>query len=167
MLWWCKCCFMDWKCGVALSPLVHGRKQRKFINCYYVNNWGQNSNIVSFMLLETGAWSMEVLPMQRVYNYITEVKNMPDHKLPKKAWNVGCKVRKTNKIQIISFGRMLDVVKIAQKQKTFWKQCYPSLFTPMQGTNARTNPTTFYYPHEPYLPTRHNTSLNLLTQVRF
>ena len=33
------------------------------------------------MLLEIGAWSIEVLAMQRVYKYITKVKNMLYHRL--------------------------------------------------------------------------------------
>ena len=32
------------------------------------------------------AHPMEVLAMQRVYNYITEIKSMPNRRLPKQAW---------------------------------------------------------------------------------
>ena len=41
------------------------------------------STSYSIMLLETGAWPIEVLAMKRVYKYIKKVKNMPHHRLPK------------------------------------------------------------------------------------
>ena len=46
------------------------------------------------MVLKIGAQPIEVLDMQRVYMYITKVKNMLDHRLPKQAWNIGCKLQK-------------------------------------------------------------------------
>ena len=36
---------------------------------------------------------------------------MPNHRLPKQAWNIGCKVQKTNKSKILSCGWMLDIMK--------------------------------------------------------
>ena len=48
------------------------------------------------MLLEIGAQPIEVLSMQRVYKYITKVKNMPYHRLHKQAWNIICKGTKKN-----------------------------------------------------------------------
>ena len=34
------------------------------------------------MLVETGVRPIELLALQRVYKYITKVKNMPNHRLP-------------------------------------------------------------------------------------
>ena len=48
--------------------------------------------------------------MQRIYKYITKVKNMLDHRLLKQAWN-GCKVQKTNKTKILSCGWVLEIRK--------------------------------------------------------
>ena len=54
---------------------------------------------------------LEVLTMQRVYKYITKVKNMPDHRLPKQAWSIGCKVQETNSSKIISSAYVVDIMK--------------------------------------------------------
>ena len=63
------------------------------------------------MLLETGTRPIEMLAIQRVYRYITKVKNMPSHRLPYLAWNVGCKLQKTHKSKILSSGWMVDIRK--------------------------------------------------------
>ena len=55
------------------------------------------------MLLETSAQVIEVLAMQKIYEYIREVKNMPDRKLQKQTWNIGFNVQKTNKSKISSY----------------------------------------------------------------
>ena len=43
------------------------------------------------MLLEIDVGPIEMV-LQRVYKYILEVKNMPNHRLPHLAWNFGCKL---------------------------------------------------------------------------
>mgnify|MGYP007117667510 CR=1 FL=1 len=58
------------------------------------------------VLLETSAWFIEVLAMQKVYKYITKVKNIPNRRLPKWVWNIGCRVQKTDKEQ---FGWVLAI----------------------------------------------------------
>ena len=62
-------------------------------------------------LYQKQAWPIEGLAMQRVYEYITKVMNMPDHRLHKQARNIRCKVQKTNKSKIISSGWVLDIMK--------------------------------------------------------
>ena len=47
---------------------------------------GKVLNILSITLLETGAQPIQVLPMPRVYKYITKVKNVTGHRLSKQAW---------------------------------------------------------------------------------
>ena len=49
------------------------------------------------MLLDAGAWPIELLAMQEVYKDITKVTNISDQRLPKQTWNIGCKLKKTNK----------------------------------------------------------------------
>ena len=63
------------------------------------------------MLLEIGFCSMEVLALQRVYRYITKFKNMPIHRLPHLAWNVGCKLQKNHKNKIFLCGYVIDIKK--------------------------------------------------------
>ena len=63
------------------------------------------------MLLETGSWFTEVITMQRVYKYITDIKNKPNHRLPKQAWTINCKIQKTNKSKILSSGWMPDILR--------------------------------------------------------
>ena len=70
----------------------------------------KSSTSYPIMILETSAQPIEVLAMQRVYKYITKVKNMLDHRLPKQAWNIGCKVQKTNKRKILSSHEVLNIV---------------------------------------------------------
>ena len=48
------------------------------------------------MLLEIDVGPIEMV-LQRVYKYILEVKNMPNHRLPHLVWNVGCKLQKNHK----------------------------------------------------------------------
>ena len=43
--------------------------------------------------------------------YITKVKNMPNHRLPHLAWNVGCKLQKNNKSKILSSGWVVEIRK--------------------------------------------------------
>ena len=54
---------------------------------------------------------IELLALQRVYKYITKVKNMPNHRLPHLAWNVGCKLQKNHKSKILSSGWVVDIRK--------------------------------------------------------
>ena len=49
--------------------------------------------------------------MQRVYEYITKVMNMPDHRLHKQARNIRCKVQNTNNSKILSSSWALDIMK--------------------------------------------------------
>ena len=59
------------------------------------------------MLLEKGAWSMELQATKRVYKYIRKV----NHKLPKKATqNIGFKGQ-TNKRRNLSSCWVLDIMK--------------------------------------------------------
>ena len=46
------------------------------------NDLEKSSTSYHVVLLEIGASLIEVLDMQRVYKYITKVKNMPNHILP-------------------------------------------------------------------------------------
>ena len=48
---------------------------------------------------------------QGIYEYITKARNLADHRLLNHAWNIGCKVQKTNESKILSFGWVLDVMK--------------------------------------------------------
>ena len=66
------------------SHLAQGIKEKihKLFLCKQLGAKYSTSYFV--MLLEIGAWPMELSAMQRVYKYVTKVKNMPDHKLPKK-----------------------------------------------------------------------------------
>ena len=52
----------------------------------------------------------------RIYRYITKVKNMPNHRLPHLAWNVGCKVQKVHMSKILSFGWVIDIEKCFKRQ---------------------------------------------------
>ena len=56
------------------------------------------------MLLEIGTQTIQVL-------IITKVNNMAHHRLPRQAWNIGCKVQKPNKDNIPSSGWVLDIMK--------------------------------------------------------
>ena len=49
--------------------------------------------------------------MQTVYKYITKVKNMLDHRLPKQAWILGCNIQKTNKSKMLSSSWVLNIMK--------------------------------------------------------
>ena len=40
-----------------------------------------------------------------------KVKNIPNHRLPKQACNIGCKVQKSSKRSILSIGWVLDIMK--------------------------------------------------------
>ena len=51
------------------------------------------------MLLETGVRQIEISALQRVYRYITKVKNIPHHRLPHLSWNVRCKLQKNHRVQ--------------------------------------------------------------------
>ena len=62
------------------------------------------------ILLGTRAPPIEVLAMCIAYKYITNVKNLPNHKLAKQAQNIGCNVQKT-KSKILSSSKVLDIVK--------------------------------------------------------
>ena len=53
------------------------------------------------MLLEIDVGPIEMV-LQRVYKYISEVKNMPNHRFPHLVWNVGCKIQKNHKTKILS-----------------------------------------------------------------
>ena len=101
---WSNCCVIEWNCGVTQFPFREWNKMRKSANCSYVDNWDETLTFYLVMLLETGARPMEVLTMQRKYKYITKVKNMFDHGLPKQAWNIGCKVHKNKKDQTLLDG---------------------------------------------------------------
>ena len=48
---------------------------------------------------------------QRVYRYITKVKNMPNHQLSHMAWNVGCKLQKNHKSKFLSSSWVVDIRK--------------------------------------------------------
>ena len=61
------------------------------------------------MLLETCVQPIGLLALQRIYKYITKVKNMSNHRLPRLAWNVRCKVQKKSKI--LSSGWVVDIRK--------------------------------------------------------
>ena len=63
------------------------------------------------MLLKTGARPIELLALQRVYKYITKVKNMPNHQLLHLAWNVGCKLQNNHKSKILTSGWVVDIRK--------------------------------------------------------
>jgi hypothetical protein len=52
------------------------------------------------ILFETGAWTIKLLAMQRVYRHIAKVKNMLDHRL-----------QKTHKSKILSVDWVLDTKK--------------------------------------------------------
>ena len=55
----------------------------------------KSSTSYSIVQLEAIAQPIEALAMQRVYKYITKVKDMPHHRQPKQSWNMGCEVQKT------------------------------------------------------------------------
>ena len=79
---------------------------------FVLRRLGENSSISYFVkLLETHAQPIEVLAMQIVHKYITKVKNMPNHRLPKQKWTIGCKVQKTNNSKILSSCWVLDIMK--------------------------------------------------------
>ena len=48
----------------------------------------KSSTFYLIILLETYAQPIEVLTIQSADKYITKVKNMLKHKLPKQAWNI-------------------------------------------------------------------------------
>ena len=58
-------------------------------------------NILSYHAIRN-RFSAQVLAMKNAYKYMTKVKNMPNHRLPKQAWNIGFTVQKTNKTKILS-----------------------------------------------------------------
>ena len=61
----------------------------KIQNLFVCKQLGVNSSTLYLnILLEKYAQSIEVQVIQRVDKYITKVKNMLKHKLPKKAWNI-------------------------------------------------------------------------------
>ena len=63
------------------------------------------------MLLETGIRFIEILALQRVYRYLIKTRNMPKHRLPYLAWNVGGKPQKNHKSKTLSSGWVLDIRK--------------------------------------------------------
>ena len=67
------------------------------------------------MLLEIGVRPIEIWTLQRVYRYITKVNNMPNHRLPHLAWNVGCKLQKNLKRKILSSDWVVHI------RKWFWR----------------------------------------------
>ena len=66
------------------------------------------------MLLEACAQLLQTLPMQIVFKYITNFKNMPNHILPKHARSIGCKVQKT-KGKFLSSSWVVDIMKWLKK----------------------------------------------------
>lgn len=52
----------------------------------------KSSTTYQVMLLEMGAGQIEMLAVQKVYKYVSKVKNMPNHRLTYVAWNVRCKL---------------------------------------------------------------------------
>ena len=76
------CFFMEWKCGLALSHLVHGIKSRQSKQYSHLNNWSKILNILSYHAIRTSALPIDVLTMQSVHKYIMKFKNLPDHRLP-------------------------------------------------------------------------------------
>ena len=49
--------------------------------------------------------------LHRVYIYIKNVKNTPNHRLLHLAWNIGCKLQKNRKNKIVSSCWVVDIKK--------------------------------------------------------
>ena len=88
MLFWFKCCFIEWKCGVTLLNSMHKVKYRA-IEILFLHRLGLKcSKSYLLLLLETFNWPMHMLAIQRVYKNIKKVKNMSCNKLPTHALNM-------------------------------------------------------------------------------
>ena len=79
---------------ISLSAWNEIEKFKKVLSHRQLGVKSSTSYLV--MLLEIGAQPIKVLTMHKLYMYITNIKDMPDHNLAKKDWNIRCKEQETN-----------------------------------------------------------------------
>ena len=81
----------------SLLPFINMHFHSIFISHLYpILSLKQYVYIVNIIHIPSAnAWPIEILGMQRIYKYIKNVRHMPYYKMPKQAWNIGCKVQKS------------------------------------------------------------------------
>ena len=68
---------------------------------HFLTKFLQVKKQMPYTLLETGSLPIDIMAMERVFEYILKVQKGPSHQIPRIAWEASKKTQKTHKNKIV------------------------------------------------------------------